>query len=177
MSGVLNHLTRWARGLGLEHRGHLLALVLDNMTQGVVLFDMAGRLLVCNDQYRSMYGLSPDVVKPGATLLDVILERSKTGNLGRDPAKYCAEILGNMASGKTLSFIAEAPDGRAVSVVNRPIPGSDYWVGTHDDITERRSAERKNALLGEQEARRAVLEDAIAWFRESVEGVPENRRR
>ena len=171
MSGVLNHVTRWARGLGLEHRGRLLALVLDNMTQGVVLFDMTGWLLVCNDQYRSMYGLSPDVVKPGAMLLDVIIERSKTGNLGRDPAKYCAEILGNMAAGKILSFVAEAPDGRAVSVVNRPIPGSNYWVGTHDDITERRSAERKNALLGEQEARRAVLEDAIAWFRESVEGV------
>jgi methyl-accepting chemotaxis protein len=171
MSGVLNRLTRWARGLGVEHKGHLLALVLDNMTQGVVLFDMAGRLLVCNDQYRTMYGLPPDMVKPGATLLDVIIERSKTGNLGRDPGKYCAEILENMASGKILSFVAEAPDGRAISVVNRPIPGSNYWVGTHDDITERRSAERKNALLREQETRRSVLEDAIAWFRESVDGA------
>jgi methyl-accepting chemotaxis protein len=171
MSGSLNRLTRLTRGLRLEHKGHLLALVLDNMTQGVVMFDMTGRLLVCNDRYRSMYGLSPDVVKPGATLLDVILERNKTGNLGRDPAKYCAEILGNMAAGKILSFVAEAPDGRAISVVNRPIPGSNYWVGTHDDITERRAAERKNALLGEQEARRAVVDEAIIWFRESVEGV------
>jgi methyl-accepting chemotaxis protein len=70
-----------------------------------------------------------------------------------------------------LSFVTEAPDGRAISVVNRPIPGSKYWVGTHDDITERRSAERRSALLGEQEARRAVVDEAIAWFRESVEGV------
>ena len=50
-------------------------------------------------------------------------------------------------------------------------PGGCYWVGTHDDITERRSAERKSALLAEQEARRAAVEEAIAWFRESVEGV------
>jgi methyl-accepting chemotaxis protein len=171
MSGFLNRLTQLAKGLGGGRNGRLLALVLNNMTQGVVMFDMAGRLVVCNEQYRSMYGLSPDVVKSGATLLDVILERNKTGNLGRDPAKYCADILENMASGEILSFVAEAPDGRAISVVNRPIPGSDYWVGTHDDITERRSAERKNALLTEQEARRAAVEDAIAWFRESVEDI------
>ena len=76
-----------------------------------------------------------------------------------------------MAAGKNVSFVTEAPDGRAVSVVNRAIPGSKYWVGTHDDITERRSAERKNALLAEQEARRAAVDEAIAWFRESVEGV------
>ena len=50
-------------------------------------------------------------------------------------------------------------------------PAPIYWVGTHDDITERRAAERKNALLGEQEARRAVIDEAIGWFRESAEGV------
>ena len=171
MSGVISRLTQFAKGLGLEHKGHLLGLVLNNMTQGVVMFDMAGRFVVCNERYRSMYGLSPDVVRSGATLLDVILERDKTGNLGRDPAEYCAEVLESMVAGKIVSFVAEAPDGRAISVVNRPIPGSKYWVGTHDDITERRSAERKNVLLGEQEARRAAVEEAIAWFRESVEGV------
>ena len=166
MSGVISRLTQFAKGLGLEHKGHLLGLVLNNMTQGVVMFDMAGRFVVCNERYRSMYGLSPDVVRSGATLLDVILERDKTGNLGRDPAEYCAEVLESMVAGKIVSFVAEAPDGRAISVVNRPIPGSKYWVGTHDDITERRSAERKNVLLGEQEARRAAVEEAIAWFRE-----------
>jgi methyl-accepting chemotaxis protein len=56
-------------------------------------------------------------------------------------------------------------------VVNRAIPGGKYWVGTHDDITERRAAEQKSALLSEQESRRAVIDDAILWFRGSVEGV------
>ena len=79
--------------------------------------------------------------------------------------------MSQMAAGKTVSFISETPDGRAISVVNRPIPGSNYWVGTHDDITERRAAERRSALLDEQEARRALVEEAIVWFRQSVEGV------
>ena len=76
-----------------------------------------------------------------------------------------------MASGKVVSFIAKSPDGRSISVVNRAIPGGGYWVGTHDDITERLSAEQKSAQLSEQEARRAVVDDAIVWFRGSVEGV------
>ena len=171
MFRVLNWLTRLTRGRGLDHKGHQLALALNNMTQGVVMFDAAGRLVVCNDQYLAMYGLSPDLVKPGVALVDIIRLRVKTGSLHRDPVQYCAEIMESMADGKVVRFVTEAPDGRAISVVNRTIPGGRYWVGTHDDITERRSAERQNALLGEQEARRAVVEEAITWFRDSVEGV------
>jgi methyl-accepting chemotaxis protein len=155
----------------LDDKGRLLGITLNNMTQGVVMFETNGRLVVSNDQYITMYGLSPDVVKPGAALIDIIRNRITSGNLRRDPEEYCNEIMSQMAAGKTVSFISETPDGRAVSVVNRPIPGSNYWVGTHDDITERRAAERRSALLDEQEARRALIEEAIAWFRQSVEGV------
>jgi methyl-accepting chemotaxis protein len=149
----------------------LLDLALNNMTQGVVMFDATGRLVVSNDQYRSMYALSADIVKPGARVVDIVRHRFDTGSLQRDPEQYCAELMATMTAGKVVSFVTEAPDGRAISVVNRAIPGGRYWLGTHDDITERRSAEQKSALLGEQEARRAVVDDAIAWFRGSVEGV------
>ena len=171
MFRIVDWLARSTRGLRLGNKGYLLELTLNNMTQGVVLFDISGRLVVCNDQYLAMYGLSSAVVKPGANLVDVIRERVRSGNLQRDPIQYCAEIMKQLAAGETIRFVNEAPDGRAISVENRPIAGSKYWVGTHDDITERRAAERKSALLGEQEARRAVVEEAISWFRESVEEV------
>src|SRR5580698_9950738 len=53
-------------GDGLNQKGRLLDLAVNNMTQGVVMFDHAGRLVVRNDQYLAMYGLSADIVKPGA---------------------------------------------------------------------------------------------------------------
>jgi len=171
MFRVLSRFTRMLRSGAPGADGVLLALTLNNMTQGVVLCDLRGRMVVCNDQYLAMYELSPAVVKPGAALIDVIRERAKTGSLPRDPAQYCAELMAQMAAGKIIKFVSETPDGRAISVVNRAIPGTAYWVGTHDDITERRSAERKSALLSEQEARRAVVDEAISWFRQSVEGV------
>jgi methyl-accepting chemotaxis protein len=170
MVRVFSRLTRLFRNRGLGG-GSLLALTLNNMTQGVVLFELGGRLVVCNDQYLRMYGLSPDLVGPGAHLVDIVRERFKTGSLQRDPVQYCAEIMEKMAAGKIVRFVSQTSDGRAVSVVNRAIPGSNYWVGTHDDITEWRAAERQSALLDEQEARRATIEQAISWFRESVEGA------
>ena len=171
MFRVLNWLTRLAKAWQFGRKGHLLAVALNNITQGVVMYDTRGRLVVCNDQYLTMYGLSRDLVKPGAALIDIIRHRVETGSLHRDPVQYYTELMDAIATGKAVSFVTEAPNGRAISVVNQAIRGGAYWVGTHDDITERRSAERKSALLSEQEARRSVVEEAITWFRESVEGV------
>jgi methyl-accepting chemotaxis protein len=160
-----------ARGARFGGKGRLVALALNNMTQGVVMFDTKGRLIVCNDRYREIYALPAAIVKPGSTLADIVRLRAKSGSLPSDPEQYCADLLAMMTSGKSLNFVSELPDGRSIAVVNRAIPGGAYWIGTHHDITERRKVEQKNALLGAQEARRAVVEEAIVWFRESVEGV------
>ena len=152
-------------------RGHLLVMALDNMTQGVVMFDAAERLVVCNDRFIDMYGLSRDVVKPGCTFLDVINNRKTTGSLDIDVEKYRAEVITEMTQGRTLSRVVETPDGRGISVVNRPIAGQPFWLGTHDDITERMQAERQSTFLLEHERRREFIEAEIKTFRDGVEAV------
>jgi methyl-accepting chemotaxis protein len=151
--------------------GTLLAMVLNNMTQGVVLVDADERLIVVNDRYVDMYGLSSEIVKPGCTLRDLIKNRISTGSLDIDPEKYRREILNSVSHGQVMSRIVETPDGRAISVVNRAIKGGDLWIGTHDDITDRILAERTNAALSEQERRRMEIESEIRAFRESVATV------
>lgn len=161
--------SKWRSKTGVRAgNSALLSITLNNMTQGVVMFDASERLVVCNDRYIEMYGLSPDVVKPGALLVDVIENRNVTGSLNIDPQKYRAEILASVAEGQSTSRIIETPDGRAISVVNRAIKGGKFWIGTHDDITERMRAERKNAALSEQERRRVEIESEIRAFREEV---------
>jgi PAS domain S-box-containing protein len=159
---------RRAAGRG---NGALLSMVLNNMTQGVVLFDAHERVLVCNDRYVEMYGLSAGIVKPGCTLMELIKNRIATGSLNIDPEKYRAEIMTAVREGIVMNRIVETPDGRAVLVVNRPIKNGQYWIGTHDDITERIQAERKSAALSEQERRRIAIESEIRAFRESVAAV------
>jgi PAS domain S-box-containing protein len=164
-------LTSAFAGRRLHDKSEYLALALNNMTQGFVMFDSADRLVVCNDRYIEMYGLSPDIIKPGATLVDVIRNRSSSGTLEIDVEKYRQEILASVKEGRSSGKIVETPDGRAISVVNRPVKGSNYWIGTHDDITERINTERKGAALSEQERRRLEIETEIRAFRESVEAV------
>jgi PAS domain-containing protein len=85
---VLNSLIRLARGGIFDRPANPVAFTLNNMTQGVALWDMAGRLVVRNDQYVTMYGISRDLAKPGTALVDIIRHRVAIGSLHRDPAQY-----------------------------------------------------------------------------------------
>jgi methyl-accepting chemotaxis protein len=158
-------------GRRLDESSTFLAIVINNMTQGVILFDAYERVLVCNDRYIEMYGLSTDVVKPGCTLIDLINNRITTGSLNTDAENYRTEILAAVKQGQAMNRIVETPDGRAISVINRPVKGGQYWIGTHDDITERIHAERRNAAMSEQERRRVEIETEIRAFRKSVAEV------
>ena len=53
----------------LELEKHRLDTALNNMTQGLVLYDASARVVTCNQRYLDMYNLSKDVVKPGCWLL------------------------------------------------------------------------------------------------------------
>ena len=119
-----------------------LATAVNNMAQGLVMFDADERLVVCNQRYLEMYGLSPDEIKPGSTLRDLIRQRAATGSLDRDPEQYRAELLSAMRQGKTVSWTVEYSDGRAIYIVNRPA-GNGSWVSTHEDITDRRRNEAR----------------------------------
>ena len=49
----------------LRQRNILLDGALNNMTQGLNMFDTSGRLVLSNERYITMYGLTRAVVKAG----------------------------------------------------------------------------------------------------------------
>jgi methyl-accepting chemotaxis protein len=150
-------------------RSTLFATAIGNMSQGLVMFDASGQLVLCNKRFVEMYRFPPSIAKSGSKLIDLVRHRSATGSISGDPEKYCAEILNAMAQGKTTNTIVKSPDGRSILVVNRPIDGGHYWIGTHEDITERLLAEQQRQSLTEQEGRRAAVDAAIVSFRDSAE--------
>jgi len=145
-----------------------MRVAINNMSQGLCMFDGNERLVVCNRRYMDMYKLSADVVKPGCTLQSLLEFRIKNGTFTRDPVEYRRELISAMSAGNTTSTEVKSADGRSITVINRPMPDGG-WVATHEDITERRNAERERASMQEQQRRRAIIEQAIAAFRQRVE--------
>jgi diguanylate cyclase (GGDEF)-like protein/PAS domain S-box-containing protein len=119
-----------------------LDTALNNMSQGLCMFDSAARLILCNQRYIQMYGLSPEVAKPGCTVRELVEHRKETGSFAGDPEQYCSALLSAVAEGKTVKQSVDMPDGRTIHVVNQPMANGG-WVATHEDVTERRRAERE----------------------------------
>jgi methyl-accepting chemotaxis protein len=141
---------------------------LNNMSQGLCMFDRHERLVVCNRRYMEMYKLTPEVARPGATLASLLEFRIAKGSFARDPEDYRRELLAAMGQGELTANEVKSADGRTISIINRPMTGGG-WVATHEDITERRDAEIERAAMQEQEQRRSKIEQAITAFRRRVE--------
>jgi diguanylate cyclase (GGDEF)-like protein len=129
----------------------------NNMPIGLVLFDANKRLIVCNDQYRSMYGLPHAVTERGTHLRQMLENRLSSGNFEGDREAYIERILKLVEQKETTVRIAELGDGRTISIIHHPIE-TGGWVGTHEDVTER---EKMNAQLEEQNKLLKVTEGQL----------------
>ncbi len=147
---TLNELRVVERSLSEENRRFDAAL--NNMSQGLVMFDSTAHLLVFNQRYIDMFGLSREVIKPGVSIRDVLAHRVTNGGFSADEVEaYLAGIMAAVREGKAFSKTTKLPDGRIIEIVNQPM-GDGGWVATHDDITERLRAEEKIKHLAQCDA-------------------------
>ncbi len=129
-----------------------LDAALNNMSQGLIMFDAADRIVICNDLYIEMYGLSREIVKPGCSFVELLRYRTEAGEfVHRDLEQYRADLLAAMAQGKVMSSILETADGREILVTNSPMSAGGR-VATHNDITERRRNEAKISYMAQHDA-------------------------
>jgi diguanylate cyclase (GGDEF)-like protein/PAS domain S-box-containing protein len=122
---------------------------INNMTQGLLLFDASRRLVVCNHRYIEMYGLSEDIVHPGASFREIITHRRDTGSFVGDVDTYIETTLRDIGRGNQI--VIDTPDGRSVQIVNEPLADGG-WVATHEDVTERRRTEQRITHLAHYDA-------------------------
>jgi diguanylate cyclase (GGDEF)-like protein len=142
-----------------------LDIAINNMTQGLLLYDSSQRLVVFNQRYIEMYGLSPEVLKSGYSFRDLIAYRKQTGSFKGDVDSFCANVLRNVALGKVTHTVIETADGRSIQIVNQPLLDGG-WVTTHEDITARILTEERIMHLAHYDAltdlpNRALFHDRL----------------
>src|SRR5262249_45975742 len=129
----------------------LLDMILNNMSQGVLMFDADMRLVFCNQGYVEMYGLSPEKGGAGLTVRDLLNHGAATGTFTGEPDEYTEKLLGGLAKGKTSNDIIKTKDGRTFAIVNKPLSGGGC-LSTHEDITERQRTEERIVHMARHDA-------------------------
>jgi PAS domain S-box-containing protein len=123
---------------------------LENLGQGITMYDHENRLVICNRRYHEIYGLSPDIVKPGIELRAIarLLSNDKLHDVNFD--ERTGKFYAPLAERESFTEVRHLSDGRVfqVSAYLRPEGG---WVVLHRDITEIARAEAEAEELRHQE--------------------------
>ncbi len=90
---------------------------MNNMSQGLSLFDGEQRIILSNARYAEIYHLSEEQVKPGTTLRQIIeYRRAKRTN-----CEMAADVLVD-AKLKLEKEVQELVDGRLISMTRHLMP-------------------------------------------------------
>jgi len=122
-----------------------------NMPHGVCMFGPDKRLVVANDLYSTMYGLSPEQAQPGTTLDAILQARIAIGSSPKDSDNYIGTRLQEAFLPEPGYIINELRDERIIGISRRPMPDGGS-VAIHQDITAQKRIERRILHLAHYDA-------------------------
>jgi diguanylate cyclase (GGDEF)-like protein len=154
----------------LQQKHELFDAALENISQGLCMFDDKGCAILLNNRYAEMLG-RPASSLLNSSLLQILRERKAAGLFTGDPDRFFARVSADSKAGKSNCRTLESPTGRMLRVVNQPT-GDGGWVTTIEDVTDWRKAEERVAYISRhdpltdlpnrehlQERLRAALQD------------------
>jgi diguanylate cyclase (GGDEF)-like protein len=148
---LLLSVTRQVRRLSnseasLGQKSRQLDAALNNMSQGLSMFDGQSRLIICNRQYNEIYKLTPEQTKPGTSIQDIVTSRVMAGQVPEDSADFIAKTSEQISLNRPTCVVHTLQDGRIVSTTHQPMRDGG-WVAVHQDITAQKRAEAELAHM------------------------------
>ena len=134
----------------LQQQKILLDTALENMSQGLCMFDADGRIVLFNERYAKMMGF-PAASLRGLSLLDLIKYRKAAGEIVDDPQEFFARVVAAAHEGKSNTRIIETSAKRALRIIEQPMQEGG-WVSTLEDITEWREAQAQISHMAHHDA-------------------------
>ncbi len=106
---------------------------MDNIVQGLAMYDRSNSLVACNKRYAEIYGLPDELTGPGVTRAQILAHRGNHG-FGKALSEPLKEPDGSVLT------ISKLSDGRIIAQRKKKL-AEGGWVSTHEDITVRHQAE------------------------------------
>src|SRR5689334_5927591 len=108
---------------------------LQNMSQGLVMFDRDANLIVCNQKYAELYRLPPELIRPGMPHKAILDHRIANGIVAdSNSVRFVKDRSAVGVPKSPTETILELADRRTLLVALRPLQNGG-WVATHEDIT------------------------------------------
>ena len=123
-----------------------LKIALENMSHGLCMFDGDQRLIVCNQKYIDVYGLSEELARIGTHIKSILEHQTKVVEVSGSAENYVAGRLAAIAEKKVYQITHRFRDGRLITVTHKPMPGGG-WLSTHVDVSEQVAREESFRLL------------------------------
>lgn len=123
-------------------RAELLTATLENMADGVRVFDKDLKLIACNSKSLEMFGYPPELGRIGTPYADYIAFNTRRGDYARAHDLQSPETRMDRARrGADSGSEYVSPAGRIIQKHRAPMPGGGF-VSTYHDVTARKQAQQ-----------------------------------
>lgn len=120
---------------------------LDNMTEGLCMYDNDRKMVVYNKRFKELYALPVKIIEPGTPFEDILTYLFRRGDgAEQDLEEFLASRIMMVADAKPVTRIMELSNGRVVAINHQPM-ASGGWVSTHEDITELQQVQARVAHM------------------------------
>lgn len=125
---------------------------LNNMSQGLCLYDPERGLDVFNAQFCDMFGLDPTHMHQGMTFREVLALSVEAGNHAGCTIDELAAERQSFIDRKTPGIVLQSPgNGRVIAISHQPMPNGG-WVVTYEDVSARKAVEAQIVHMARHDA-------------------------
>lgn len=126
---------------GADNR-NTLQTIIDFLPGGITMFDAGQRIVVCNQNFRTLLEFPDSLFADGLpTLRDLALFNAMRGEYGEgDPEALADQVCERARGMQRHVFERQRPNGTILEIRGEPLPGGG-WVTIYTDITDRKRNE------------------------------------
>jgi diguanylate cyclase (GGDEF)-like protein len=152
----------------LQQQGQRFDTALNNMLQGLLMFDQTGTLLVSNRRFGRMFGVPDGALAPGMSYGELTEAVVAAGQVIPDDMQGLRDRRsGLLARNERASVTWEIASGRAFKIIHQPM--QEGWLTTYEEVTDQRAAEARMAHLAHHDALTGLPNRLL--FRRKLEGA------